>query len=79
MSIPVGWLVGWINVPFQHKYGYIRDDVDPVTTEMGDRLSGKKSWYLTGHPGQFSLAISPLGIGSVYGFSHRKGRKSSSA
>jgi len=23
----VGWLVGWLefNVPFQHKYGYIRD------------------------------------------------------
>jgi len=25
---PYGWLVGWLefNVPFQHKYGYIRDD-----------------------------------------------------
>jgi len=24
-DLPVGWLVGWleINVPFQHKYGYI--------------------------------------------------------
>jgi len=24
----VGWLVGWLefNVPFQHKYGYIRDE-----------------------------------------------------
>jgi len=23
-----GWLVGWLefNVPFQHKYGYIRDE-----------------------------------------------------
>jgi len=26
----VGWLVGWLEfiVPFQHKYGYIRDEVD---------------------------------------------------
>jgi len=25
----VGWLVGWLkfSVPFQHKYGYIRDDI----------------------------------------------------
>jgi len=25
---PSGWLVGWLefNVPFQHKYGYIRDE-----------------------------------------------------
>jgi len=24
-----GWLVGWLefNVPFQHKYGYIRDEL----------------------------------------------------
>jgi len=24
----IGWLVGWLefNVPFQHKYGYIRDE-----------------------------------------------------
>jgi len=24
-----GWLVGWLdfNVPYQHKYGYIRDEV----------------------------------------------------
>jgi len=27
-SLLVGWLVGWLefNVPFQHKYGYIRDE-----------------------------------------------------
>ena len=27
-SFGAGWLVGWseFNVPFQHKYGYIRDD-----------------------------------------------------
>jgi len=22
-----GWLVGWFKVPFQQKYGYIRDEV----------------------------------------------------
>jgi len=24
----VGWLVGWLefNIPFQHKYGYFRDE-----------------------------------------------------
>ena len=27
---PVGWLE--FNVPFQHKYGYIRDDEHPVST-----------------------------------------------
>jgi len=27
-TTPDGWLVGWLefNVPFQHKYGYVRDD-----------------------------------------------------
>jgi len=30
----VGWLVGWLefNVPFEHKYGYIRDKGKLVTT-----------------------------------------------
>jgi len=30
----VGWLVGWLefNVPFRHKYGYIRDEGKLVTT-----------------------------------------------
>ena len=29
-----GWLVGWleVNVPFQHKYGYIRDEQTDRTT-----------------------------------------------
>jgi len=31
----VGWLVGWFefNTPFQHKYGYIRDE---GTNGLGD-------------------------------------------
>ena len=30
-----GWLIGWLefNVPFQHKYGYIRDEIYWVTEE----------------------------------------------
>ena len=30
----VGWLVGWLefNVPFQHKYGYIREERSGVET-----------------------------------------------
>jgi len=32
-----GWLVGWLefNVPFQHKYGYIRDELNALeSTEI---------------------------------------------
>ena len=33
-SLLVGWLAGCLefNVPFQHKYGYIRDEGKNVTT-----------------------------------------------
>jgi len=32
---PRGWLVGWsLTSPFQHKYGYIRDETDHATRSV---------------------------------------------
>jgi len=33
---PVWWLVGWLefNVHFQHNYGYIREEIDPVIVAL---------------------------------------------
>jgi len=32
----VGWLAGWLefNVPFEHKYGYIRDEESHLLTQL---------------------------------------------
>ena len=39
--------------------------VGPVSTGMGDHLrAGKPSWYVTSHPGQFSL-VNPPWLGTV--------------
>jgi len=43
--IMYGWLVGWseFNVPFQHKYGYIRDERPAVKSyPLTQRRKGGK-------------------------------------
>jgi len=46
-----GWLVGWLefNVPFQHRYGYIRDESTLCEITLNVTQSDRRWRYLMDH------------------------------